>query len=283
MDVRIIPLVEAQLPDHGELTGSPTEHITEESFEVIRRLKCAWSDATVLASALIGRTMLQGSTIYFYVGHKIAWLISGSGQSVYIVAKDVFIEPFGRESQGALPTRGVYDYAMLTVTYRVCPTSDLRMLVEESIRPAAEFLTQAPEGFYWDNGQAQPLTIDEAPNRIVATMEYDYEVKWLPPSLVLNIANAMGYVNDASVDCLKYDWTFSAGTLLCLPPEVEPQITLLDENRVTLTMHFVYRPETWNKFYKHGVQAPAIIYDSGGFQVKVYPEADFSTLFLNEV
>ena len=281
MNVEIIPLNEANFPAHEELAGSPRGEITQDSLTIIRKLKCLWRHAPLLAMMLLGRVVRSGTSLRFYVGHKIQWTLLG-GSEVYVCAEEVSIDPFGQTGQGIYPTRTTYIHALLTVVYRVCPTNHLEMLIDEMIRPSAEYLTQAPDGFSWTSNGSEILTVDEAPGRIIKMLEWDYEIKWFPLILVNQLTARNGQVNNATVTSAKYNMTFAPGTLLCLAPDVDPQPTMFVEGLGTVTQHFAYRPEGWNKFYKHGTKTPASIYASGA-AVQVYSSVDLSGLFLTEI
>ncbi len=281
MDVRIIPLNESDFPVHEELDGSPEIEITQDSITMRRRLKCSWELAPLLAMMLIGRAERRDSIIYFYRGHKIRWTDIG-GNEVYLCAEEVSARPFGETGQGIFPTRTYYQHALLTVVYRVCATDDLAILEDEMIRPSAEYLTQAPDGFTWDAPGSEVLTVDEAPGRIVKMLEWDYEIKWFPLRWVNQITARNGQINNASLYSVKFDMTFAAGTILCLAPDVDPQPTKLVEGVGTVTQHFAYRPEGWNNFYKHGSNTPSPLYISG-VEVGVYSAVDLTGLFLTEI
>ena len=238
-------------------------------------------DASLLAAMLIGRVVYDDSTMYFYRGHKIPWA-DLFGNEVFICAEEASIRPFGETGQGIFITRTSYTHALLTVIYRVCPTENKAMLEDEMIRPSAEYLTQAPDGFSWDAPGSEVLTIDEAPGRIVKMLEWDYEVKWFPLLWVNQITAKNGQVNDAGIYSNKFNMTFAAGTLLCLAPDVDPQPTMMVEGVGTVTQHFAYRPEGWNNFYKHGSNTPGPLYVSG-VEIGVYSAVDVSGLFLVEV
>ncbi len=284
MDVKIIPLNEFDFPAHEELDGSPEVDITQDSLTMRRKLKCSWDDGPLLAMMLLGRVVSSGSTLFFYRGHKILWTDTSAlgGNEVFICAEEVSAKPFGETGQGILPTRATYNYALLTVIYRVCPTSDLAILTDEMIRPSAEYLTQAPDGFDWDAAGSEVLTIDEAPGRIVKMLEWDYEIKWFPLRLVDQIIAKNGQVNSGTIYSNKFNMYFNAGTLLCLAPDVDPQPTMLVEGVGMVTQHFAYRPEGWNNFYKHGSNTPGPLYISG-VQVGVYSAVDIDGLFLTEI
>jgi len=195
----------------------------------------------------------------------------------------VDIEPFG-QSSAAAATQIAYDYAILTVTYEESPSTTrdfIRLIVDEEIQPATEFLTVPNRRLYWDNGQADQLETDEAPGVLISSYSWTVTIKRLPrlPNKA-TLFDLVGRSNAAGMYSVLQDvvQTYAAETVLYGAPSIRSYRDYLGRTIYDLTLNFMVRPGGWNKFYKAGTLTPARIYDDGGAIVYPYPTAALDNL-----
>ena len=117
----------------------------------------------------------------------------------------------------------------------------------------------------------------QSPGRLIRGLTISrtlYQVTALPIALITSI----GKVNDADYISALLVLTFAAETLLYTPPNMNRTITTAGDKGWTVNMKFMYKPDTWNKFWRSTTQAYEAIFIAGGIEYKNYPLADFSSL-----
>lgn len=263
----------------SRVPGYPQEDISRPSITVMDKLQCVWEERIKLAKILVG--LVVGDT--GYPPHKYD---SGLEPLVGIYVKSVKIEPVIGLEPSSEPL-GKYTKAQLTVTYGSLeydlPEEEEVTYINESVEPAAEFLTLSTKGLYWGTGEdKKELIASEAPAIIVRMVDWVYtlyRIKTIPNW----IWTYPGCVNDGNIISRRLNRIFAAGTLLCGNPALSKEVTSEGTRSWTITVRFTYRPEGWNKFPRvseGGALSFETIYNSVGTPKVFYLPADFGVIVL---
>lgn len=260
---------------YEEDSGSPTNERWDANgqFSATRILRCAWANRHLLANQLMG---FDGVA---YVDPESYPAVPSS------IVQNVSIGPDGGiETSAAGSTLNTYQYAVLAVQYGVRTTgstleSGTGVIMEESLEPSAEFLTQDGQDFYWDPiiaGTRRPLAINEAPARVIRMCDWKislFNVASIPSGFV----SAAGNVNSAAITSLTLGVTFPAETLQYQPGTPTRSFTASGPSRWKLSMSFSARPFSWNMFFRSGRSDPQNIYQADGTIYKPYTPINFRT------
>lgn len=272
-----IPTLTADLPEHEELHESPTEQVTSDGFQAVRRLKCRWSDRIKLMNMLVGQTWAQGGTggsekIVVALPHEYP-------ANPYAVAREVGLVPFG--ASGSDPFEGLsvasYEHALLTVTYRTAqggesqPQPDDTLIFTERLEPSVEYVTVAATNLSWTLG-GPPIDPQEVPGIPVRLLDYTIDVR-----NVVSFADAAilspGVCNAQAVIAKLINKTFPAETLL-YHGFFPTRVTTASGNQLwNGEYRLTYKKDGWNKFWRSGGAAPQPLYNGAGVWKPVPPVA----------
>lgn len=188
-------------------------------------------------------------------------------------ANKAVINPFptGKTSTGQSIN---YDHAVITVTYN----HESRDLESDSLEPTAEFITQDHRRFRWGASNGDPLAQAEAPGKLRRGLNLVRTQFQVTPPLSAQLLTAVGGVNNAPYTSTPLGMTFAIGTLLFTPPNLSITIKTDGSDGFTVAMKFMYRPETWNKYWRSKTEAYEAIFDVNGGVHNSYPLVDMTDL-----
>lgn len=264
---------------YEEMHGYPIEKYDRLGFSATRKVICDWSIRHTVVVLLA-----YSPSVYPYNAATPQW---GSA-----IVQNVTVEPFpGKETNAGVGQTdiAVYEKAIVTVEYATPGFSgeskqiESGVLVSEKFDTFTEFLTLDPSKFTWKSDGKQ-LSDAEAPGRQIHGLTWAYTRHDAPLPLDTDVTDFIGMVNDAAVTSLSAGSAafngllFPAETLLYIKPE----ITLKGAEKATVTLHFQYNPQGWNRFWRT-TAGTAGAYDEiqlGGVDYKNYPLAPFANLTL---
>jgi hypothetical protein len=202
----------------------------------------------------------------------------------------------------ALPTKGTtatqiisYQKAIVAVKYATLDAEEEKdeedgapndgVVVTDSIKPAAEFITQDPRNFTWETAPEgaslgappMPVTEGQAPGMLIHTHTLS-RVLGRVLNIPASILTLPGSVNAVAYTSNQLGLTYPAETLMFGIPSITFEHLANGVTTKKLTLEFSYKPNTWNKYYRpdklvweHMMVAaqPAVI-------AKMYPPGDFS-------
>lgn len=202
-------------------------------------LRCAWADRHALAADLLGnkRPYPQAPGANPPQANRVA--IMPAPQQYAAVGQGI-----------------IYQEALVTVSY----SHEIKDLISESIEPTAEFITQDYRKYRWTDENGDPLLEAEAPGKLVRGLTLCrtmYEVPALPATLLTEC----GKVNGSPYTSSLLGLTFATETLLFTPPFTRRTITTAGSDGFTVDLKFMYKPETWNKFWRSKTQQYEEIFD----------------------
>lgn len=249
-----------------EIHGSAEENVSRvDGVSASVALMCDWSIRhDVIADLLPGGTSRTYWPYGGYVAQPFAVRVGCKPFETY----------FTRNGQAI-----TYQTAILTVQYEKRPDTEPEELISESIEPTAEFLTLDHKRFTWTDADGDALEENEAPGRLVRGLTLSRTYHKVEPPLNTLLLTAIGHVNVAGYTSSLLGLTFAAETLMYCPPTMDRTITTEGSDGFNINVKFMYKPETWNKFWRTKTQLYAPIWDTEAAQVyKNYPTADFSSL-----
>jgi hypothetical protein len=208
------------------------------------------------------------------VGNSTPWPYAGPVPLYASTATIVTLGEAGTNNGSGL----AYDQAQINVSYAALTPDDDQnpsVFYDEQLQPTCEMLLLPPDGFYWSSGSADPLLPEEAPSKLRVGFDYNLTV-FNQVTIPAHVLTHPGKVNASSVTSGSLGLTFAAQTLLYNPPLVSRSVSLGGSNRYTISYRLSYRADTWNKYWRTSTGAFAVIKDSTGTTVLVYPTADFS-------
>lgn len=176
---------------------------------------------------------------------------------------------------GAATTIGqsmIYGDALATINYN----SEVNDIVSEDIEPAVDVVRLDHRQFRWSDADGDPLQESEAPGFTRRTLALVRRYEEFPKPLPIELLDLVGKCNDSPHVSTLLGVTFPTATLLYMPPRLSHTITTAGADGVSMELKFMYRPETWNKYYRSSTDTYEEIYHPGGGVVKTIPEADFS-------
>lgn len=258
-------------PDHEEEQGSPEEQSGENSFTATRRFNCAWNDR----HALLNYFLFPPGELYPYWTATQSRAISGSA-TPYPGNRVV------RVGEGGLRnTKADYNKALVTINYS---SRHERELFSETIEPTAELLKHPPDMFRWGPSSAggimvmprEMLTEDEAPGRLVKTLDY-VVTRYAVPAIPAAVLTLIGCCNGRPVRSRLLGVTFAAERLLFSPPQLQRKITTAGTDGWTMTFRFSFQPTGWNTYWRAKTQTYEQIYVRGSnTPFKQYPLGNFA-------
>jgi hypothetical protein len=196
-------------------------------------------------------------------------------------AQSAEVEPIPEEAP-PLDAQGLdYEWSWVTINYAVTDKdSDTEDLVSESLEPTAEFITLNPREFRWTDANGAMLDEDEAPGRMIRGLQLSRTLYKIGPILPTSIIDNVGCVNPSAYTSTLIGLTFPTGTLLYTPPTLTRSIKS-DGTGICfdVNLKFVYKKETWNKFWRAKSQMYESLYNTQSSSAYInYPDGDFSDL-----
>lgn len=235
-----------------EIAGSAQETFDKDGLKASVQVQVAWGDRHTAKAALYG----------------IAWPYHPGAR-----CNGIGIAPFNAkmlaDGQG-----GTYEDAILTLSFSSRETEDL---VEESLEPTVEFITQDHKHYRWTDADGDPLTEKEAPGRQRFSLVLSRTIYKLAPPLNAGLLTLVGYVNDAAYTSELLGLTFALETLLFQPTSISRTITTAGDPACNVALKFAFNPNTWNKYYRAKTGEFEEIWNVETEEVeKQYPTGDFS-------
>lgn len=240
--------------DCAEEFGTMQENRTLEDWSASVVLRCDWADRNTLVADLLG--------------NQRAW-----PHSTGPTAQSASIRP----AETIYTTSGqccVYQDALVTVQYGI----DKQDLISESLEPTAEFLVLDYKQFRWGSAAGEPLVEGEAPGKLVRGMNLVRTLYQIEDPLPAALLTLVGKINNASYASSTLGLTFAEETLLYQPPTLQRTISTAGNDAWTINTKFVYKPETWNKYWRSKDQQYSKIFTVDGVEFESYEPADMSDL-----
>ena len=270
----------------AEHEDSPTERMTDQGFEATRFWRVPWAQRIAFMQALMPlETPLDtdGGRMLLRLGHEYPHYDGAFVSGVGLRGK------LGRiVADGADTRQASYELAIVEATYTTGQFTDGGgggggdtdvTLAEETLESAAQHVTLSEQTVYWDAaGTAEPLDSIEAPQFVLALLDYTYSRKRvrLIPTVYTSL---LGKVNTSAIVSSRLGLTFAAETLLYLSVNTHRVITQDGVQAWDATLRFTFNPAGWNLFRKHGTAAPVAVYKAaGGGQFKPFETGDMSSL-----
>jgi hypothetical protein len=239
------------------------EHATQSEDWGVDR----WDASVVLRCAWANRYLLVNDIL----GNQRQWPYSGYGAVPRAASASVVPD----ETQYVQDGQGMqYIDALVTVGYSSDVEEDL---VAETIEPNAEFVTLDHKKFRWGAANGDPLLAAEAPGKLTRSLSITRQLFKLT-SIPTTVLSSVGGVNNAVYNSALLGLSFPTETLLYTPPNMGRTITTAGSKGWNLTMKFMYKPDTWNKFWRAKTQAYTRIYNLSGGIYYNHPLKDFSSL-----
>lgn len=246
--------------EYEELVDSPKETFTEKGATVVRDILTPWSNRINLATKFKGRSRYDGKN-WFYTPPQ-EWPDIPQAEVTTVDIKPFDEKPFRQNNDRRFAG---YKMAQLTVKYQTPDSSTEEqqddngeeLLVSEDIEPHGEFITLPYNKFFWKDHT--PIAETEAPSRVIRTFTWVYTRHKMQaiPSFMLDF---IGTVNEHEVTSKTLRFNFAAETLLFDEPRLSRDITTLGVKAWRVTMRMIYRPYTWQKFWRAGMDEPEYLY-----------------------
>jgi len=275
----IVPYTEMALPDE-----SPTESMADDGARATRAIKCNWADRWRLADLLMHAYRING---IFGTAQRTFFKPDFYPHRQGLFLKNISsIRPVGQSSQGDAPN--LIDWKAPSFAVLICEyeSSDFDddttqdesevKYADESVNIAAEYMTLPSKKLTWDAGETEKLGDDATASRVIRMIEWELTFTELG-TLPQNMIDFAGTVNTAIVTSRTLGWTFGAEQLLYNGLRGQRELFIDGARAWEATMSFMWRPFSWNKFFKPGVQAPQSVF-SGGSLFLPYPKNDFTEL-----
>lgn len=247
----------------------PTEESFDRAsgvFQGTRRFRVKWADRAQFRFDVLGLGSLLSLPDTF-PGWPMAY------------ARSCATQPEGSLIVSAAAATVAFEYAVATVQYAMQPgetkASNERTLIEESMEPSAQVLQLPHQDLYWDNAQAVPLEIEEAPYKICRYVDWNITLHGLD-AVPATAITYMGCVNSVAVTSPTLGLTFAVETLLYhggFPSRIIT--TAAASYKWKLAHKFTAKDASWNLFPRPGYPTFQVIYNSGGTAFKPYPPVAF--------
>lgn len=193
-----------------------------------------------------------------------------------------FSEPPQAYSCSCVPVPGAYltvgqtieyEQALVTVNY----SSQIKDLISESLEPTVEAQILDYKRFRWGAQDGDPLLEAEAPGRLVRGLTIARTLYEVPGPLPDILFDGPGFTNDVTYTSALLGKAFAAETLLFTPPTMNRVIKSSGTSAWTVALKFMYKKETWNKFWRAASGEYEEIFDiESGTAYKNNPPTDFS-------
>jgi hypothetical protein len=138
-----------------------------------------------------------------------------------------------------------YIDALVSVGYSSGEETDF---ISESLEPTVEFVTLDYKNFRWGAANGDEVKEGEAPGKLVRSLSLVRTIYHLA-SIPTDVLDLVGSVNDTAYASTLLGLTFPAETMLFSPPSMDRTITTAGTKGWNLAMRWMYKPETWNKFW----------------------------------
>lgn len=266
---------------------SPVESDGDDGFRATRILRCAWEDRHSLVAQLRRAYVVTAGTRSFRIGDKYPY------RSGAFVSAVTGIEGVGKPSAGSGNTVS-YPQADLTVEYTErnfdpdgggggsdgsdgSGSTAPVVVAEEEIDAAGEFLTLPTKKLAWDILAFDPIENAEAPGLLVPILSWSYSFSE-DDSIPTSVKDAVGMVNSSSMTSPSLGLSFGAEEVLFHKLRVTRRVFADGSVQSDVTLLFLIRNHSWNKFFKSGTQEPQPIYDESGAEFKPYQTANLSAI-----
>lgn len=172
-----------------------------------------------------------------------------------------------------------YPDALVTIRYATSKykSGDGDVFSEVS-EPSVEFITLDYRGFRWGPLATDDLlTEKEAPGRqlrMTALKRTWYDVAYPVPD---EVEDLLGYINDAPYTSAITGRSYATHTLLFAASQTSRKIKADGSQNTNVDMTFIYKPDTWDKYWRAKTQTFEKIYLAiAAVEYMSYPEEDFS-------
>lgn len=243
--------------DHEELTGSPSEQITEDGRTVTRELLCNWDDRHTLFRQLLGRRVAIDSESGIQQITNPDTFDEDDGYLTRISARSVTIEPFGTKTLKAdsLGRVAAYLKAKLTVEYATGifdqdeggggggSTDQPDIIIEESMEPEAENLNISRDDLVWgsDSGPSIPVGPTEIPGKVQISLGWVVTYLNVLDPIPDAFFDILGFVNQFKIVSRRFGKTWDIDTLLYSSVNMRRGFTTEGATSWTLTARFSRR------------------------------------------
>ena len=282
-----------------ELAGSPTETYGPSGLKAVRRVLCAWEDYRALVGELLANAYLTGS-------FTVSAPYPGFHQ---LVAAQVKVEPFQANPNNGSPFTEITadlnsysgQFALLTISYELLVLEYRLPNVQSgtylTYRMDFSKQTVALPGYSWKWESEPGAPVPPESNPVVQVPVIEHHLSWHrvdnPPWTA--IRGCIGGVNGgeflgAAPETVLFDGATAAEEFVSLGDGNAPQFSwklnyVFKEKAVKYSYGFADAPTIcgWNHSYRalpSGSPGFDRLLDTNGSPV--YPEVDFSTLFLFE-
>ena len=271
--------------------ASPQSSWSLDAATMTRYLKTSWDTSGDLIRQLlgyIGSSDSSGTSFHFYLPHKYG----GADFSADLRCQTVSTAPFGQSealaSSGEFAKYTQWPEAIFTATYETVPNTvnALYMLFDEDYQASVEFITTPGRKLFWNaDGKTEPVGEDESLGVLFPRGDWTYTIKRIP-YLRDAFWDHQGGVNSTAMYSPKYNFTFSAGTILYENMVATEHINHMGDLEFRAELKFVYNSLGWNKFPRAGHQkadgTPELLpmYDDTPKQYKPYKEVELNDLLL---
>lgn len=250
------------LAEPVQVDSSAKESVADDKISCTVQLRCPWAKRYDVVD-----NILLNAKAWPYHTTPVAFATSCEIANA--------VAPSIANGSGLDYAEALLDFTFETINKKDDSDTGDTTIYDESFEPTAEFLQISPSGFYWDNAQTELIKKEEAPGRLVISLDYCVTISNLSliPDSVLNL---IGKVNDHDVVSPSLGVTFVTESLLFNPPKISRKVTVKGDNKFTMQCRYTYRKDGWNKFWRAGTVGDwGIIYDKTGTQYKNYHTASF--------
>lgn len=249
---------------------------TETGGSATMKVICAYEDAFQLCQEAMGTTTAVGGTVFWQppVVHP---------RRPYLYCREASFEPIG--ASGLIGSNSTWSKALVTLQFRTLDRDEediaqnpTAIYITEQQSASVEGLTLDDTKWKWSSGNV-PWS-DEQNRRaarqiLIPTINLTYTINNWPNAPIAEgtLAENLGKINQYDFRALWQTWP--AKTLLFANYNASRAWTSEGVTAWTVALNFIYRKETWQKFYRDssGTWEAAVTIDGS---VKPYEEVDFS-------
>jgi hypothetical protein len=271
--------VEIDVDECEELQGSPKETLNDKGLSVGRQIITLWENRYNLATKFMGKTVQTGPNTWTHTRPQYY------PDAPQCEVTGIDIEPFDDRVLAKLgDTRwATYKMAQLNIKYAT-PSGNqperrdqggTTVYVTEDIEPHGQYITLPSHQFFWKEATAMGIeghqTIvknlvavgeTEAPAKLIKTFAWTYTRHKMAiiPAFMFDF---IGSVNKKEVFSKTLNFTFAAETLLFDEPRLSRDVTAAGTQDWKVTMRMIYRPWTWQKYFRAGKADPEYMWLAG--------------------
>lgn len=263
--------------DCAEIEGSFTEVQNESTWTQNVSLVCDWSDRNDLIGSIRGNrhpTIGSGGNPPIAIGFRVQGLES-------------------KDSTDSAAQQFYYKTAQVDVTYKILtpqapagggpndpsPTFNYEYYTE-TIEPTIEQLRWSHRRLRWGQGaNSRLIEPEEAPTFPVFRERFSRTYIGLVTPIGTAFSTLQGKINKDPVVSNIIGVTYPAQTVLYSNRTINASSSATNfgiDNRVNMTLNFMYRQETWRKFYDVETNNFEKMYTASGSEVQWPQEADLS-------